>query len=483
MNFSHHDLETLFSPQSVAVIGASESFRKWGFSVFSRLLKGRGPYRIYPVNRKASEVLGIKAYPRVSDIPEEIELAVLVVPPPFVPEAMNDCVRRGVKTALVITAGFREIGFEGAALETEMLRIAKQGGIRVVGPNCNGHFHTASKLFTTGGLDIKPGPISLVSQSGNFGGFIVSQGTQKGIGFDKYVSSGNEADLTFEDYLEYLGEDTGTRVICGYVEGFKDGKRFFRLAKEITLKKPIIILKAGRTPEGAGAARSHTGSLSGSAPVHDAVFRQTGIIQVEKVDEMLDVASALIRQPLPKGKRVGIVTAGGGFGVVAADACRRLGLEVPTLSRETIEGLDRFMESRWSHSNPVDMAGDAYLSTPTLGTMLKSNDVDAVLAVSCLGFVSLPPDSVPKQYRPEFVRYQQETLEGEKGLMEGLIQRVEKYQKPLIVAAVSDPSRSGAIARLIANGIYPYRTPEDGARVLAYLVQYADYLARQGGTT
>ena len=480
MDFSPNGLETLFSPQSVAVIGASDSFRKWGFGVFSRLLKGGGPYRIYPVNRNAAEVLGIKAYPRVSDIPDEVELAVLVIPPPFVPEAMNDCVRKGVKTALVITAGFRETGPDGAALETEMLRIARQGGIRVVGPNCNGHFHTAARLFTTGGLDINPGPISLISQSGNFGGFIVSQGTQKGIGFDKYVSSGNEADLTFEDYLEYLGEDTGTRIICGYVEGFKDGKRFFRLAKEISRKKPIIILKAGRTPEGAGAARSHTGSLSGSAPIHDAVFRQTGVIQVEKVDEMLDVASALIRQPLPKGKRVGIVTAGGGFGVVAADACRRLGLEVPTLSEETIERLDRFMESRWSHSNPVDMAGDAYLSTPTLGTMLKSNDVDAVLAVSCLGFVSSSPDSVPKQYRQEFVQYQQETVEGEKGLMEGLIQRVDKYQKPLIVAAVSDPARSGAIAQLIANGIYPYRTPEDGARVLAYLVNYADYLGQAG---
>jgi acyl-CoA synthetase (NDP forming) len=476
MDKGQSHLEALFSPRSVAVIGASESFGKWGFGVFSRLLKGQGAFRIYPVNQKAESVLGLKAYRKVTEIPDEIDLAVVVIPPEWVPAAMADCAQKGVKTALVITDGFREIGPEGAALESEMLRIARQGGIRVAGPNGNGHFHTGSQLFTSGGLEIKAGAISIVSQSGNFGGFILDQGTQRGIGFNKYISSGNEADLTFEDYLEFLGEDEGTKVICGYVEGLKDGKRFFNLAKAITARKPVILLKAGNTPEGAGAALSHTGSMSGSAPIHEAVFKQTGVIPVERVDQMLDVASALIRQPLPRGKRVGIVAGGGGFGVVAADACRRLGLQVPPLSAKTIESLDRFMQSRWSHANPVDMAGDAYLSTPTLGAMLKSPDIDAVLGVSCIGFVPSPPEIVPESYREDFIQYQKKMMDGEQDLMKGLMERIDKYGKPLIIAGVADPGTSKAVGYLVENDIYPYRTPEDGARVLYYLSRYAEYL-------
>jgi acetyl-CoA synthetase (ADP-forming) len=478
LDHSLRKIDHLFSPRAVAVVGASESFAKWGFGIFNQVLGGKGEFQVYPVNRNAGEVFGVKAYPKVNDIPGDVDLAIIVIPPEHVPAAIGDCVEKGVKAALVITAGFREIGPEGAVLESEMIRIAKRGGIRLVGPNCNGHFDTGSKLFTTGPREIKPGPISLISQSGNFGGFIVYQAVERGIGFNKYVSSGNEADLTIEDYLEYLGQDEKTRIICAYVEGLKDGKRFIRLAKEITKRKPIIMMKVGRTPEGASAALSHTGSLSGSALVHNAALRQSGVITVERVDQMLDVASALVRQPLPQGRRVGIVTAGGGFGVVATDACRSLGLEVPPLSGETIDRLSRFMPSRWSHANPVDMAGDPYLSIPTLGTMLKTDDVDAVLAVSCLGYTPQSPEEVAANVRQKFVQFQNQMVEGEKALMDGLLERMKRYNKPLIIAAVGDPKRAGAIAKLIDNDIYPYRTPEDGARVIAYLVRYGAYLKK-----
>jgi len=478
VDFSLKNLDCLFTPRSVAVIGASEGFAKWGFAIFNQVLMGKGKYEIYPVNKNTGEVLGVKAYPKITDVPGDVDLAVLVIPPEHVPTAMADCVEKGVKAALVITAGFREIGQEGAALESEMIRAAKRGGIRLVGPNCNGHFDTTSRLFTTGPREIKSGPISLVSQSGNFGGFIVYQAVERGIGFSKYVSSGNEADLTIEDYLEYLGRDEKTRIICAYVEGLKDGKRFFRVAKEITKKKPIIMMKAGKTPEGASAVMSHTGSLSGSARIHDAALQQAGVITVERVDQMLDVASALIRQPLPRGRRVGIVTAGGGFGVVAADACRDLGLEIPPLSKETIESLSRFMQPRWSHANPVDMAGDPHLSIPTLGTMLKTDDVDAVLAVSCLGYMPQPLDEIAANVRKKLVQFQRQMVEGEKAFMNGLIERIERYDKPMIVAAVGNPKRAEAIAKLIDNDIYPYRTPEDGARVIAYMVKYGEYLKR-----
>ncbi len=478
MTHSSKTFDCLFSPRSVAVIGASDSFGKWGFEIFKQVLKGNGAYKVYPVNQRAGEVFGIKAYKRVTDIPGEVDLAVVVIPPEYAPAAMADCVSKKVKTALVITAGFREIGPEGAGLESEMIRIAKGGGIRVVGPNCNGHFNTGAGLFTTGGDDIKKGVISLISQSGNFGGFIINQGIERGIGFGKYVSSGNEADLTIEDFIEYLGDDEETKIICAYAEGLKDGRRFFELAKRITRKKPIIMMKVGRSAEGASAALSHTGSLSGSAEIHDAMLKQTGVIKVDRVSEMLDVASAFIRQPLPRGRRVGIVTGGGGFGVVATDACRRFGLEIPPLSKGTIHSLDRFMKSRWSHANPVDMAGDPYLSTPTLGSMLKTDDVDAVLAVSCIGFTPQAPEVVPPNIREEFLHFQRQMVKGEKALMDGLLERIERYDKPLIVAAVADPGRSESIAKLEDHGIYTYRTPEDGARVIAYMVRYSEYLAQ-----
>jgi len=237
------------------------------------------------------------------------------------------------------------------------------------------------------------------------------------------------------------------------------------------------MMKVGRTTEGASAAMSHTGSLSGADDIHDAALQQSGVIRVAKVDEMLDVASALIRQPLPRGKRVGIVTGGGGFGVVATDACRSFGLEVPPLSKVTIESLNRFMQSRWSHANPVDMAGDTYGSIPTLGSMLKTDDVDTVLAVSCLGFTPQAPDEIPVKIRKNLVQYQKQMVEGELDLMDGLIERIERYDKPLIVTSVSNRWRAKSIAKLLDHGIYTYRTPEDGARVISYLVDYATYLA------
>ena len=476
MNPALENMHFLFHPRSVAVIGATDRFGTWGFGVINRMLRG-GDFSVYPINPKGGEILGVKAFPKVTDVPGEVDLAVIVVPPQHVPGVMADCAAKGVKAAVIITAGFREVGEDGARLEAEVVRIARQAGIRFVGPNGNGHFHAQAGLFSMGGTRIQAGPISLVSQSGNFGGHIVSRGSEKGIGFSKYVSSGNEADLTIEDYIEYLGRDEATKVICAYVEGLKDGRRFLDVAREVTRLKPIVLMKVGRTPEGASAALSHTGSLSGSDQVNKAALKQAGIIRVGRVDEMLDAASALIRQPLPKGRRVGIVTGGGGFGVVAADACRDLGLEVPPLKAETIERLGRYMPERWSHANPVDMAGDSSKSLGCCGTMLKAEEVDAILAVSCLGYIPTPPEDCPPAIREKIAAYDRQMLEGEKAAMAGLLERIDRSGKPFIIAAVANVRQSQAMAELARNGIYTYASPEDGARVLAYLADYSDYLA------
>ncbi|MFO7559784.1 MAG: CoA-binding protein [Desulfobacterales bacterium] len=479
MEKSLQNIDYLFSPRSVAIIGASNNPDKWGFDIMSRMVWKKTSFTVYPINPKEKEIFGLPAYARLTDVPADIDFSVIVIPPEHIAAAMKDCVAKKIKSVLIITAGFKETGGAGTELESEVVRIARTGGIRVVGPNCNGHFSTSSGLFTTGREDIKSGPVGIISQSGNFGGYIVRQGTERGVGFSKYVSSGNEADLTIEDYIEYLAEDEDTKIICAYIEGLKDGRRFFDLAKQVTRKKPIIVLKAGRSPEGASAAMSHTASLSGSDEIHDAAFKQTGVIRVDTVDDMVDVASALIQQPLPQNNRVGIVTVGGGFGVVAADACLKLGLKVPSLSEETIERLNRILPPRWSHANPVDMAGTVQSSYGCIGNIMKTDGIDAVLVISCIGYVPRLPAGLPAETAENLKNYHKMMVEGELKLVEGLFERISRYRKPVIITAVNDRLESKPIARLADLGIYTYRSPEVGAKVISYLVQYGRYLKQR----
>lgn len=474
-------MNCLFYPNSVAVIGASSTPGKWGYIVFSRLISSSFKGEIYPINRNVAEVLGHRAYKDLSAVPEDIDLAVIVVPPQAVPASVQECVDKSVKAAVVITAGFKETGREGAELESQVSRIAKSGGLRFVGPNCDGHFNTVIGLFTnTIETTVKTGEIALISQSGNFGGYVLQRGVEAGVGFSKYVSSGNEADLTIEDYLEYFGQDKETKVICAYIEGIKNGRRFFELAKQISTRKPIVVMKVGRSTEGARAASSHTGALSGADTIHDAMFYQSGIIRVDKVDELLNVAMAFLRQPLPKGKRVGIITAGGGFGVVAADACRSYGLEVPPLTEETVQALDKYAPPRWSHANPVDIAGTNEGTYGCLGNLLKADYIDTVLAIGIIGFPRSRYDISANQPSVALEEYLKNIIETETTLIDGLIQRMAKYQKPLIITAPIGREKSPAISKLEQFGIYSYRTPEDGAKVISCLVRYSDYVKTRG---
>ena len=468
-------LHYLFCPSSVAVVGASSTFGKWGFNIFNRLTSSHPKAKVYPVNRSADIILGHKAYPNLLEIPGQVDVAVIVVPTDSVPAAVQECVDKGVKAAIIVTAGFRETGEEGSQLESEVLRIARKGGIRIVGPNCMGHFNTAVDLFTAGPVGIRRGPLALISQSGNFGEYILERGNEKGAAFSKYVSSGNEADLTVEDYLEFFAEDEETKVICAYIEGIKDGRRFFDLARHITKEKPFVVMKVGRTAEAARAVLSHTGSLAGSDAVHDAIFRQCGVIRVEEVDELLDIALALIRQPLPRGKKVGILTAGGGFGAVATDACRRYGLEVPALSEETVQILNKYLPPRWSHSNPVDMAGSFEGNFGCIGNLLKTDQFDAVLIIGSIGFPIERLDYSTTTVETNIQEYAKSMIEDELRLVDGLIERIDRYQKPLIINSTPGGSKPPALAKLEDNGIYTYRTPEDGARVISYLAKYSEY--------
>jgi acetyltransferase len=265
--------------------------------------------------------MGMKAYKSVVEVPGPVDFAVMTVPFQDVPAAMEDCVRKGVKSAVIISGGLAETGEEGARIQREVVEIARRGGIRFIGPNCLGFCNPYAQFCTAPFLPpIETGRVALISQSGNSSQSIFNHGLEIGLGFSKFISSGNEADLRFEDYLEYLGQDDETKVILGYIEGLREGKHFLRLAREINKKKPIVIMKVGRTESGARAARSHTAALSGSDEFSDAAFKQAGVIRVEEVGELVETALVLLGQPLPKGKRVAVLTVGGGLGVIAATA-------------------------------------------------------------------------------------------------------------------------------------------------------------------
>lgn len=473
-------LDYLFNPSSIAVIGASNQFGKWGFVILARLLGSKSGKEIYAVNNRESEVMGLKAYDSVVDVPGPVDLVVITVPFQHIIEVTRDCVQKGVKAAVVITSGMAEVGGEGARIEREMVEIARAGGMRMVGPNGLGHLDTHSNVRTVGFLPgMKKGSVAFISQSGNSSQSVTNYGGLMGLGFSKFVSSGNEADLHFEDYLEYLGSDRKTKVILGYVEGFREGRRFFELAKKITRKKPIVIMKAGRTDAGERAAMSHTASLAGSDTVLDAVFRQCGVIRVGEISELVDVAVPLLGQPLPRGRGVGILAMGGGMAVMTADAVRTAGLEVPQFTATTMEKLSAMMSVRWSRGNPVDPGGDL-VSYHALWPMLEDENIDSIIVIGGVGMISSFRDwvDIPDEMRRGMAEARKGHEARELEDLEKTIALMKKHGKPIFfVSQVMGATQRGpASRRLKRDHLYFYSNPERATRTLARLVEYSEYL-------
>jgi acyl-CoA synthetase (NDP forming) len=387
------ELEPLFNPSSVAVVGATNNWNKWGFSTFTSALNGfRGP--VYPVNNKESEVLGHKAFARLTDIPDPVDLVVFVIPAPAVASVMVDCVTKGVKAGVIISAGFAEVGEEGKKLQDEVLGIARKGGIRFIGPNCMGFWSASSELRAfMFPLPVKDGPLAFVSQGGNVGGAVMTSGHIRGVGFHRYVSCGCAADIQIEDYIEYFGEDPQVKVILAYIEGLVDGGRFLDKVKKVTPKKPVIVLKPGKTMAAARAITSHSGALAGSDEAYEAAFKSIGITRVESPEELLDVAIGFITQPLPEGRNVAILTPGGSYGVICADACAAESLNVVKLPDKVVAALDKVFPPRWSRGNPVDPAGDrnfvTFLTAPV--KLLKVDEVDSLIFMGFSGFSIFAP--------------------------------------------------------------------------------------------
>jgi acetyltransferase len=469
----------LFDADSIAVIGAKAAMGTWGHDAIRAAVestKAKASRQAYAVNPNEAEILGLKTYKSILDIPGPVELAIIVVPAAVVPQVFRQCAEKKVKAAVIISAGFAEVDADGVKLQAEVKQIAQEGGIRFTGPNCNGHADFYTRVSSVGFADrIPAGPMALLSQSGTLGLSIMQMAAGRGIGLSKFVSTGNEADLRLEDFLEHLSLDDNTHLIALYIEGLREGRRFFNLAKDITRQKPIIVVKSGTTGAAAQAARSHTGALAGSDVIYTAAFKQAGVIRVEDEEELCDTALALCRLPLPKGNRVGILTIGGGFGVVTAEDCEKEGLEITSLEPQTLKKMSAILPSRWVPGNPVDlvgirMAGPDNTGGKCLQYLLEDKNVDAV--ISLLPPMLLPP-SMTGTLKPEQLQAMQAEVEKSQAK---LYQQLKEYDKPLVyIRRWNLPSTSGTDTNPKIM-IPEYSHPRRAARVLRYLAGYRRYL-------
>lgn len=367
-----------FNPGSIAILGASINPEKPGGRPLTALRERGYAGRVYPVNPRHGEIAGLKCYPSILEIPSAVDMAIIAVPSAFVPQAMRQCGEKGVKAAVVFSSGFAEMGSQGAALQEQVTRIARQKGVRILGPNCLGLINLKNGVMASfaGIVDaepVTPRTLGFVTQSGVFGATIYLQALEKGVGFSSFVSVGNEADLEFADFVSHLLDDSETRVVGGYLEGARDGAKLRSVAaKALSMQKPLLIMKVGRSRAGSRAASSHTGSLAGDDQVYDAFFRQMGIIRIESLNDLTSFVTVFRSGRRPAGKNVAILSGSGGAGVVMTDKCESLGLNVPELQGATRRLLEQYLPPFASSANPVDLTARAETDPALVGNCLRA---------------------------------------------------------------------------------------------------------------
>ena len=379
-----HPLHSFFHPKSVAVIGATQTPNTVGKTLTQNLISGKFPGKIYPINPKYDSLYNLKCYPSLEAIDEKIDLAIIITPAKTVPNLIDQCVAKGIKGAIIISAGFKELGPEGLALENEVLRRARAGNLRIVGPNCLGIMNPLAQFNATFAASMAlNGKVAFISQSGAMCTAVLDWSLKQKIGFSAFVSIGSMADINWGDLIDYLGSDPDTNSILIYMETIGNAKDFLSAAKEVALSKPIIVIKAGRTAAAAKAAASHTGSMAGSDEVFDAAMRRVGVLRVDEIGELFNMAEVLAKQPTPQGPRLAILTNAGGPAVLATDAAARYGAEMAELTKETIHALNEFLPEAWSHGNPVDLLGDASPEryAKAIEKVAKDPNVDGILTI------------------------------------------------------------------------------------------------------
>ncbi|MGY6566607.1 MAG: acetate--CoA ligase family protein [Halomonadaceae bacterium] len=461
-------LHAILAPTGIAVVGASSDPTKRGYKAMVGLIKDGFRGDIYPVNPKADMILGIKAWPSIAEIPGSPELALICTPAASVPGLIAECGRRGIKGVVILASGFAEIGGEGAELEREMMAKAEAHGVRIIGPNTSGVFNLHHRLNLLALDNVKPGDVGIVSQSGNMLLSLALEAQYNGqVGFSTYVGPGNQSDIGFDDYLRYLGEDEHTRVATLYVEGFRDGRKFLEVARDVTAMKPVVVYKSGSTEAGQKAASSHTGALAGSYAMTVDLLRQAGVSVVQHSDEILPVAEGLGLLQKARGKRVAVISDGGGQATIASDRLAEAGLELAELSEETRQQLRDVLFPQASTVNPVDVAGSTDANPSLLATCMEivaaDDNVDSVFLVGMFGGYS--------------IRFAESLLGDEMRGAEAMVDLSKATDKPLVIYSLYTPIKPPALRRLHEAGLPIYASIEQAVRVLAALGERGEYLA------
>ena len=453
------DLDALFAPKSIVVIGASNRPGSVGRAVFTNILLNEYTGTVYPVNPRDRSISGVRSYLSVQDLPESVDLAVVVVPAAVVPAVTEDCGKKGVRSLIVISAGFKEVGQDGAALEHQVASLAQKYSMRMVGPNCLGTINTDPAVRLNASFASRmplEGSIAFASQSGALGEAVIDYASGEGIGFSKFISVGNKADVNENDILEYLQADPRTKVILLYIEDIVDGRKFVDTVTRVTEKKPIIAVKAGVSPEGAKAASSHTGALAGSDEAYNAILKQSGVLRVESIIDLFDYARSFAKQPPPRGNRVAIITNGGGPGIMATDASVRYGLQISQFSEATKAKLRAGLPKEASVNNPIDLIGDAQADRYELALQALQDE-----SVDC-GLVLLTPQAMVDL----------------KKVAETIASVGPRSGKTILTSILGLTDITPAVEILESNNIPHYTFPESAVRALAAMYEYQRWVDR-----
>ena len=452
LGYERLPLDPIFGPETVAVVGASDRPGSVGRTIMWNLISNPFGGTVYPVNARRQNVLGIKAYPSVSEVPERVDLAVIAAPAPTVPDIIHECVDAGVGGAIIISAGFRETGPEGAELERQVLEEARRGRMRIIGPNCLGVMNPTTGLNATfAGAMARPGNVGFLSQSGALMTAILDRSFMENVGFSAFVSVGSMMDVGWGDLIYYLGDDPRTESIVVYMESVGDARSFLSAAREVALTKPIIVIKAGRTAAASHAAASHTGSLTGSDEVLDAAFGRSGVLRVDNISDLFDMAETLSKQPRPRGPRLTILTNAGGPGVLATDTLIAGGGELAEISPQTMQELDDLLPAPWSHGNPIDVLGDADPEryAKTLETAARDPESDGLLVVLTPQDMTEPTETA-----------------------QGLVPYAHDTRKPVLASWMGGAEVAAGTSILNGAGIPTFDYPDAAARSFTNMWRY-----------
>ena len=481
-------IRDLFYPKAIAFIGVSAEISKWGHLMYSNVLAGNYSGDVYLVNPKGGEIAGRIIYKSVTEIPGSIDLAVITVPASRVLALIDELTQKSIRNVLLISSGFGETGAEGKILEDQLVSKASEAGILFLGPNTMGICNPHISLYCTG-THVRPksGDTTLVAQSGNLGTQLLAFAEKEGIGIRAFSGSGNEAMITIEDYMEGFEVDEMTKTVVMYIESIKNGRRFFESARRVGRIKPVIALKGGRTQAGAHAASSHTGAMASNIKIFDAACKQAGVIQVESPMDLLDLSAAFSSLPLPPGKRVGLLTLGGGWGVVASDLCMENGLVVQPLSEQIISKINNWLPPFWSHANPVDLVAemDTKIHLAIAEELLKWDECDAIIHMGIIGrrimikSVLESTIAINKTYTQGLVDDNLKLLKTfEDDLVNKTVELMEKYKKPVVGVYLITDETSRTVMEIdgckYKGVIFP--TPERAVKALAKMYNYSQWL-------